>query len=221
MPESGIYEISYTLSGLKPEKGRAPRLVVYEQKLDRVLFEQEVIAPEDKPTTVTFRAHLPKGRLQINVINEVPGPSNNPRSGRHGRKPFISIADGRIPWQMKLTDEQGRPRYPFLIIDSISFRGPFITDEEQRRRDEYLPREEGNLDQARACLEKLAHRAFRRPLGHGELDRYIDIVKGELAADEKYFDAVKAGMLSIFCSKSRRVCPISCGARCRTTNCLF
>ncbi len=202
LPEAGIYEISYTLSGLKPENGRAPRLFVYEQKLDRVLFEQEVIAPEDKPTTVTFRAHLPKGRPQINVINEVPGPSNNPRSGRHGRKPFVSIADGRIPWQMKLTDEQGRPRYPFLIIDSISFRGPFITDQEQRRRDEYLPREEGNLDQARACLEKLARRAFRRPLGHGELDRYIDIVKSELAAGEKYFDAVKAGMLSILCSKS-------------------
>ena len=105
LPEAGIYEFSYTLSGLKPENGRAPRLFVYETKLDRVLHEQDIIAPEDAPITVTFRAHLPKGRPNIFVINEVPGTSNNARSNRHGRKPFVSTKEGRIPWQMKLTDE--------------------------------------------------------------------------------------------------------------------
>ena len=202
LPEAGIYEISYTLSGLKPERGRAPRLFVYETKLDRVLFEQDVVAPEDKPITVTFRAHLPKGRPSISVINEVPGPSNNPRSGRHGNRPFISTRDGRIPWQMKLTDEQGRPRYPFLIMDSIAFRGPIITDEEQRRRDEYLPQTEGNMDEVRSGLGRLARRAFRRPVTAVELDSYVGIVQAEREAGEKFIDAVKAGMLAILCSKS-------------------
>jgi hypothetical protein len=202
LPEAGIYEITYKLSGLKPENGRAPRLFVYETKLDRVLFEQDIVAPEDAPITVTFQAHLPKGRPNIDVINDVPGPKNTPPSGRHGIRPFVSTKDGRMPWQMKLTDEQGRPRYPFLILDSIAFRGPLITDEEQKRRDEYMPREEGNMDQARASLEALAHRAFRRPLKDGELDAYVDIVKAELKAGEKYYDAVKAGMSAILCSKS-------------------
>ena len=202
LPEAGVYEISYTLSGLKPEKGRAPRLKVYESKLDRVLFEQDIVAPEDQPITVTFLAHLPKGRPNIEAYNEVPGPSNLPRSGRHGNKPFISIKDGRLPWQMKLTDEQGRARYPFLIMDSISWRGPLITDEEQQRRAEYLPREEGNMEQVRDGLGKLAHRAFRRPVTSEELDGYVGIVKAELAAKEKFRDAVKSGMLAIFCSKS-------------------
>ena len=202
LPEAGIYEISYTLSGLKPEKGRAPRLFVYETKLDRVLFEQDIVAPEDKPITVTFRAHLPKGRPSIDVINDVPGPKNTPPSGRHGNRPFVSTKEGRLPWQMKLTDEQGRPRYPFLIFDSISFKGPIITEEEQRRRDEYMPREAGNLEQVRAGLGTLAHRAFRRPLATGELDGYVELVKTEIAAGEKFYDAVKAGMASILCSKS-------------------
>lgn len=202
LPEAGIYEISYTLSGLKPENGRAPHLYVYESKLDRVLYEQDVVAPEDKPVTITFRAHLPKGRPSINVINEVPGPSNNPRSGRHGRKPFISTTDGRIPWQMKLTDEAGKPRYSFLIMDSVSWRGPIITDEEQKRRDEYLPTVEGNMDQVREGLGRLAKRAFRRPISAEELEEYVGIVKAEIAAGEKFYDAVKAGMLSILCSKS-------------------
>lgn len=202
LPEAGIYEISYTLSGLKPEKGRAPRLKVYEEKLDRVLHEQDVLAPEDKPVTVTFRTHLPKGRPTIMVYNDVPGPSNLPRSGRHGDRPFISTKDGRIPWQMKLTDEQGRARYPFLIMDSVSWRGPIISEQEQRRRDEYMPREDGNIAQVRDGLGRLAQRAFRRPITSEELDGYVGIVKAELAAGEKFRDAVKAGMLAILCSKS-------------------
>jgi len=60
--DAGIYEITYKLSGLKPENGRAPRLLVYESRLDRVLHEQDVVADEEKPITVTFRTHLPKGR---------------------------------------------------------------------------------------------------------------------------------------------------------------
>jgi hypothetical protein len=202
LPESGIYEISYTLSGLKPPNGRAPRLFVYETTLDRVLFEQDIIAPENEPITVSFRAHLPKGRPSIHVINEVPGPSNTPLSGRHSRKPFISIADGRTPWQIKLTDQQGQPRYPFLILDSVTFRGPIITAEEQRKREEYWPKEVGNMEQVREGLGKLAQRAFRRPLYAGELDKYIGLVQSEIAAGERFHDAVRSGMATILCSKS-------------------
>ncbi|NBV23122.1 MAG: DUF1592 domain-containing protein [Proteobacteria bacterium] len=202
LPEAGIYEITYKLSGLKPEKGRAPRLFVYETRLDRVLHQQDILAPEDQPITVTFRAHLPKGRPNVHVINDVPGPSNTPPSGRHGDRPFVSTKEGRLPWQMKLTDEQGRARYPFLIMDSVSWRGPIITDEEQRRREEYMPREDGNMDQVREGLGRLARRAFRRPVGAEELDEYVNITKAERAAGEKFRDAVKAGMLAILCSKS-------------------
>ncbi|WP_425613431.1 DUF1592 domain-containing protein [Anatilimnocola sp. NA78] len=202
LPEAGIYEFNITLSGLQAEKGRAPRLLVYEKKLDRVLFEQDILAPEEKPITVTFRAHLPKGRPSIDVINSIPGLSNNFRSGRHGNKPFVSTKDGRIPWQMKLTDEQGRPRYSFLILDSVSIRGPFVTENEQRNREEYWPREAGNFDQVRDGLRKLARRAFRRPVSEEELDGYVGIVKAEMAAGEKFSSAVKAGMRAILCSKS-------------------
>ena len=202
LPEAGIYEISYTLSGLKPEKGLAPRLKVYEAKLDRVLFEQDIVTDEDKPITVTFRAHLPKGRPNIEVYNDVPGPSNLPRSGRHGDTPFISTKLGRIPWQMKLTDEQGKPRYPFLIMDSISWHGPIKTDDEMKHRTEYFPSEDGNMEQVREGFAKLARRAFRRPVTDAELDGYMSIVTAELAAKEKFREAVKAGMLAILCSKS-------------------
>jgi len=202
LPEAGIYEISYTLSGLRPANGRAPRLLVQEKQLDRVLFEQDIVAPEDRPITVTFQAHLPKGSPTIHVVNDVPGPANNLRAANHSRIPFISTKHPRAPWQMKLTDEQGRPRYPLLILDRVSWRGPLLSEQEQRRREEYWPAEAGNLDDVRTGLGRLARRAFRRPVSAEELDGHVAIVKAELDAGAAFPEAVKTGMLSILCAKS-------------------
>ncbi len=199
-PGAGIYEISYTVCGLKPEDQRPPRMQVYEHKLDRVLFEQDVIAPEDKPITVTFRTHLVR-QPEIHVINLAGGP-RHPRNNGDSRIPFITAAGPHAPWQMKITDEQGLPRVPLLIIDSISMRGPIVTEQEQRRRDEYMATDAGNMDQVRSGLEAMAKRAFRRPLKDGELETYLKIVEDEVATGEKFVDAIKSAMTAILCSKS-------------------
>lgn len=199
-PGAGVYEISYTVIGLKPEDQRPPRMQVYEHKLDRVLFERDIIAPEDKPMTVTFRTHLVR-HPEIHVINIAGGP-RHPRNNAESRIPFITTAYPAAPWQMKITDEQGLPRVPVLIIDSISMRGPIVTEEEQRRRDEYMATEEGNMDQVRAGLEAMAKRAFRRPLKEGEMQTWLKIVEAEMAAGEKFVDAIKSAMTAILCSKS-------------------
>jgi len=202
LPAAGVYEVQIKVSGLKPDGDRAPRLKVYHKKLDRVLFEQDVVAPEDKPVIVSFRTHLPEGSQQIEVINDVPGPSNLPRSGRHGRKPFVSIERGRIPWQLKLTDEEGNALYPFLILDWAKWTGPIISEQEQQLRADYMPSEEGNMEQVRTGLGRLARRAFRRPLREGEIEKYVGIVESEIAAGADFRSAVKTGMLAILCSKS-------------------
>ena len=202
LPASGVYECRIQLSGLKPANGRAPRLKFYHEKLDRVLFEEDVVAPEAEPTIITFQTHLPAGGQNVVVINDVPGPSNLPRSGRHGRKPFVSIANGRIPWQLKLTDEEGRALYPFLILDWAEWTGPIITEREKKLRAEYWPAEDGNFEQVRECLSNLARRAFRRPLHEGEVEKYVSIVEGEIAAGAPFRAAMRTGMLAILSSKS-------------------
>ena len=98
---------------------------------------------------------------------------------------------------MKIVDQQGLPRVPILILDSISMRGPIVTEEEQRRRDDYMAKTSGNMDQARAGLEAMAKRAFRRPLKEGELQTYMKIVEGEIAAGAKFVDATKSAMTAI------------------------
>ena len=202
-PGPGIYEISYTLSGLKAENQPAPRMQVYAEDLDRVLFEQDVIAPEDRPTTVTFRAHFPSDRMPtIHVINKLGGLNPTHRSARHGRRPFVSFADGRMPWQMKIMGDDGEPLHSVLILDSITMRGPILTDKEKHWRETFMASEEGNMDELRAGLGAMAKRAFRRPLYEGELESFVGIVAKEIAAGEKFVNALKSAMTAILCSKS-------------------
>jgi hypothetical protein len=202
LPAPGYYKVRIKLSGLKPTNGRAPHLAFYVVNLDRMLYEQDVIAPEDKPITVEFSAHLPAGNHNYRLSNDVPGPSNLPRSGRADpRRPFFSIKDGRRPWQIKLTDEDGAPLMPFLIVDSVEWEGPIGEPGPTFAQREYLPKEKNNAAQLRESLTKFASRAFRRPVTAAEVERFAKLVESEVASGEKFEAAFKTGLLAILCSK--------------------
>ena len=202
----GIYEFTYTMSGLQAEGQAAPRFQAYSPTLDRVLFEQDILAPEDKPITVTFRAHFPtSGAPSIHLMNKAGQLNQTHRSARHGNKPFVSFKEERLPWQMKIMSDEGKPLHSVLIMDSMSVRGPLISDQVKQWRKTYMPGANGdevNMQLVRASLEALGKRAFRRPLYSGEIDSYVNIVEAEIAAGEKFQDAMKSAMTAILCSKS-------------------
>jgi hypothetical protein len=203
LPASGDYRVRIQLSGLKPKDGRAPHLTVYATDLDRMLFETDVVAPEDQPVIVEFTTHLPAGHLNLRLTNDVPGPSNLPRSGRADpRLPFFSIKEGRRPWQMKLTDEAGEPLWPFLIIDWIEWSGPLGDEGPTYAQREYVPADPNDPEQVRASLRKFMQRAFRRPVEPAEVERYAQLVTTEMASGEKFLSAYKTAMVAILCSKN-------------------
>jgi hypothetical protein len=203
LPASGDYRVRIQLSGLKPKDGRAPHLTVYATDLDRMLFETDVVAPEDQPVIVEFTTHLPAGHLNLRLTNDVPGPSNLPRSGRADpRQPFFSIQEGRRPWQMKLTDEAGEPLWPFLIIDWIEWSGPVGDEGPTYAQREYLPAAPNDPEQVRASLQKFMQRAFRRPVEPAEVERYAQLVASEMASGETFLPAYKTAMVAILCSKN-------------------
>ncbi len=197
-PVAGEYRIRVKLSGLKPANGRAPRLSVYAADLDRLLGEQDVIAPEDKPIVVEYLAHLPAGRHMIRISNEAPGPGNNlDRGGRHGSRPFISIKDGREPWQWKMSDDQGLPLWPFLLVDWVEWEGPIVDASPSAAQRDYS----GTPEQTREILERFATRAFRRPARPAELERLLALVDRERKSGESPAAALKTGLLAVLCSK--------------------
>jgi hypothetical protein len=200
IPAAGDYKVRVKLSGLKPPGGRAPHVAIYAANLDRMLFEQDVLAPEETPVTLEFTTHLTAGNHPIRMTNEAPGPSNLPRAGRNGNKPFFSIKDGREPWQTKLTDEEGQPILPFLIVDWVEWEGPLAPAESEPQRLFAAPAN-GGLTEAREILERFAVRAFRRPLRAGEVDRFVKLAESEMAAGEKYEAAVRTALVAVLCAK--------------------
>ena len=141
------------------------------------------------------------GNHPIRMTNEAPGPSNLPRAGRNGSHPFFSIKDGREPWQTKVTDEDGQPILPFLIVDWVEWEGPVIDSAPTLAQQQYLPKENSDLSQAREILKRFADRAFRRPVKATELDGFVKLVESEMQSGEKFDAALKTGLLAVLCAK--------------------
>ena len=200
IPVTGEYKVRVKLSGMKPVNGRAPHVSIYVVDLDRILMEQDVVTTEDQPVTLEARVHLPAGNHPLRMTNEAPGPSNLPRAGRNGRDPFFTIKGGRPPWQTKITDEEGRPILPFLIVDWVEYAGPLMEATPTLAQREYLPKDKNDPAQAREIFQRFVDKAFRRPAKPEELDRFVNLVKSEMDSGESFEAALKTGLLAILCA---------------------
>jgi hypothetical protein len=225
---AGLYRVRIRLSGLPVPGGEAPRLRLYAENLDRVILEQDIIAPEDKPIVVEAVVPLPPGLHTILLYNTASGPHFNNYSTRDGGaySPFFSIKDsGRPPWQNKLTDEDGKPIWPFLIVDWVEWEGPLLPDGPTFAEKHYLPGDFTDRAQVAAALTRFAERAFRRPPTGAEVERLMKIYESERAAEEKFalaqaavkpaakrggpmptggnkpLAALKTAMMAVLCSK--------------------
>jgi hypothetical protein len=200
---AGRYRARIQISGLTPEGGRPPHLTLYSKKLDRMIFETDVIAPEHEPKVFEFEVFLPAGPLDISINNDVPGPSNAGRSGRSGGFVFTTLDDpkSRAPWQRKMTDDEGEPLYPFLIFDWIEWEGPILREDDVRKREGIFP-EVNEPEKVREALKRFAERAWRRPVSEIELDRYEALVDGQITEGSEFRDAYKAGLMGILASKN-------------------
>ncbi|MCB1061888.1 MAG: DUF1592 domain-containing protein [Verrucomicrobiae bacterium] len=201
---AGLYRARIQVSGLAPEGGRPPHLTLFSKELDRMIFEADVLAPEDKPIILEFETFLPAGKFGITINNAVPGPSNSGRSGRPGGFVFTTLDDpkSRAPWQRKMTDDEGKPLYPFLIFDWIEWEGPIEKPEDIQKREGLFPNEDASPDEVKNTLTHFAERAWRRPLTEGEIDRYTKLVAAEQAAGSPFRTAYKTALLGLLASKN-------------------
>ncbi len=233
------------LSGLRPEAGPAPRLRFYAGDISRVILEQDVEAPEDKPITIELRVHLPAGNHPIRIVNAVPGPNPEARRSRASGTPnaFTNL-QSRVPWQMKFTDDDGQPIVPFLLLDYVEWEGPVVASWPTPAHQQiFFGGEQAvkNLDYARQIVGRFAERACRRPVSAAEVDRLVKLVEQSQKLGDSFEQSVKTALVAVLCSKSflvsrrrehefsvralspigswPRGCRISCGVRCPTSGC--
>ncbi len=195
---TGDYFVRVKLSGLRPEGGRGPRLTVYLSNVDKTLIEQDVDAPEDKPVTIERRVHLIAGKYPVRIINSVPGPNPEGRRSRHSGTPnAFTTTRSRVPWQLKLTDDDFKPIQPTLIIDRVEWDGPIVdswpTAAHQRIFAGKDPRE---------IVSKFAERAWRRPVRSEEVDRLMKLVGKTQSLGENFEGSVRMALVAVLSSKS-------------------
>jgi len=199
----GIYRARLQLSGLPSPEGVVPHVAMYSKQHDRMLFESDVIAPEDDPVVLEFETFL-SGPARVPIQNAASGPFDSRRPNRPTAQfvfTRLDDPDARAPWQRKLTDDEGNALFPLLIFDWIEWEGPIVTDEDRRKRERFWPDEPTDAS-ARAHLRLFAERAWRRPVSEAELGRYLRIVEAERQAGESFRDAYLAGMLGVLASKN-------------------
>jgi len=210
---TGEYLARVKVSGLHPAGERPPRIQIYASDIDHMIGEADVDAPEDQPVNLEFRTHFTAGQHVIRVMNAVYGPEPTARSSRVGREPFTSI-QGRYPWQLKLTDDNYQPAWPFLLVDYVEWEGPILdswpTAAHRRIFGEGPKVRAGQADRAgqaedaaqvRDIVTRFAERAFRRPVEPAEVERYTQLIDAELKLGKTFESAVKSGLMAILCAK--------------------
>lgn len=202
----GEYVVRVKLSGLRPEGGRPPRLRLYAADIGRTLFEQDIDTPEDKPTTIEFRVHLPPGQHPVHIVNSVPGPNPEARRSRPGPNSiaFTSL-QSRIPWQMKFTDDDGKAILPFLLIDYIEVDGPIVNSWPTAAHQQiFFGGENATKDSAyaREIIRRFTERAWRRPVTNEELDRYVKLAEKAQQLGDNFESSIKTALSAVMCAKS-------------------
>lgn len=195
---TGDYLLRLKLSGLRPAGGRAPRLKVYMSSINTTLIEQDIDAPEDKPITVEARVHLVAGKYPVRIINSVPGPNPEGRRSRHSGTPnAFTNTRSRVPWQLKLTDDDFKPIQPTLIVDTVEWDGPIVDSWPTKAHQKiYVSKD------AREILTQFATRAWRRPVQAKEIERLMQPVNKSLELGDSFEVAVKNGLIGVMCAKS-------------------
>lgn len=200
---TGDYVVRVKVSGLRPAGGRAPRLRIYATDLGRTLFERDIDAPEDQPETIEFHTHLPVGTHLIRIVNAVPGPNPEERASRPlGTKPFFNM-HSRQPWQIKLTDEDFKPLWPTLVLDSIDWQGPVQESWPPPAHEQIFFAGEGATKDeayAREIFARFATRAFRRQVRSDEVDRLMKLFNTSRSLGDDFENSIKTGLLAVLSS---------------------
>lgn len=195
---TGEYVLRLKVSGLRPEGGRAPRLKVYMSSIDKTLIEQDIDTAEDKPVTVEARVHLIAGKYPIRLINSVPGPNPEGRRSRHSGTPnaFTNVRS-RVPWQLKLTDDDFKAIQPTLIIDRVEWDGPIVESWPTPAHQRIFASKD-----AREIVTSFASRAWRRPATTEEVTPLLRPFEQSQKLGDSFELSVKNSLVAVLCSKS-------------------
>jgi hypothetical protein len=184
-----------------------PHLSVWDQTAKTSLFDADVLADEDHPTTLEFERFMsmPRGLTLKHELPAVFDPNGHTvKALALGGNLFVNSRNHPFatPTGYKLFDDDGGPLFPLLIVDSVELEGPLVTDEDRKKREPFWPADVADTTQVRDCLARFAERAWRRPVAADEIDRYAAFYEHERAGGEQPRAAYLSALAGVLASKN-------------------
>ncbi len=198
---AGLYRIRVQLSGLPSFTGRLPRLSIWNNSLRRAEVGRDVMAAELEPTVIEIETFLPQGTFRL--TSEAPGKLDDGHTLGSTPQQVTRLDELQLlPKGYKLfTDEpQRRPIFPLLLVDWVEYEGPILPASDQQKREAMYPAVENDLTAARASLQHFIRRAWRRPPGDQEIERYLSLLQSELQTGADFRSAYLSTMAGIMAS---------------------
>ncbi len=212
---SGLYKVRIQASGIRPPGGQAAHLSIGKAtgaSGDTVagLIEFDITAPEDHPDVHEFEVLLEMPTnldfcvVATDMVDDRKGGAFRGALTSPGGYIFTHSSQPLLldPNAPQMFDNDGNGLFSTVILDWIEWEGPLVTEDEKARRDGVVPPADATLEVVAEHLQRLAQRAWRRPVDRVELEDYLQSYQEECDAGEEMIAAYQIAMQGLLTSRN-------------------
>ena len=208
---SGLYKVRIQASGIRPIGGQTAHLSIGKRTGEEMvdgLIEFDLTAPENSPQVYEFEVFLEMPLsldfcvVATDVVDRRAGAAFRNALGG-GSYIFTHSSETRLlnPNAPQMFDDKGNGLFSTVLLDWIEWEGPLVSEAEKSRRKGVLPPDDATPEVVAEYLQRLAERAWRRPVKREELDEYLQSYRAEREAGEKMADAYRVALQGVMTSR--------------------
>ncbi|MFT7640716.1 MAG: hypothetical protein ACI9G1_002460 [Pirellulaceae bacterium] len=157
--------------------------------------------PPVKPTTIEFETWIEKHDMLVLEPRGIALPQKRPEQIEDYEGPGFAFVSGSI--EGPLFDEFPSRGHQ-LIFEGIDRREIEPRNPQDKKRDSYKPKFEiastNESADAQQSIQRLATRAWRRPVRSEEIGRYVQLFENERAQDSTFEEALGTAITALFVS---------------------
>ncbi len=209
---SGLYRVRIQASGIRPIGGQTAHLSIGKRTGEETvdgLIEFDLTAPEDRPQVHEFEVFLEMPTsldfcvVATDVVDRRAGAAFRNALGGGSYVFTHSSETGLLnPNAPQMFDDKANGLFSTVLLDWIEWEGPLVSEAEKSRRIGLVPPDDATPEVVAEHLQRLAERAWRRPVRKAELDDYLHSYRTEREAGEKPADAYRVALQGVLTSRN-------------------
>ena len=199
-------------SGIRPLGGQPAHLSIGKRTGEETvdgMIEFDLTAPEDKPQVYEFEVFLEMPItldfcvVATDVVDRRKGAAFRGALGSRNSYIFTHSSETILlnPNAPQMFDDKGNGLFSTVLLDWIEWEGPLVTPVEKSLRNGLVPPDNATIEVITEHLQRIAERAWRRPVKKEELTDYLKAYKSERDAGEKTIDAYRIAIQGVLTSR--------------------